>query len=152
MHTENPTLRARKHRSALTLWRFLPHPFTFSSRSKGSFPRAFGAWLRPRKPGYLSEPNGATKPDAWHQGSQAICGLTIVKKPLGQRAHKKAPSSSRESNKRKKFLTDRNASSQSPFVCSNTPMLHDQISMTEIRPLRRIDDIALKRWAFFTVE
>ena len=31
-------------------------------------------------------------------------------------------------------------------------MLPDQISMIRIRPLRRIDDIALKRQALFTVE
>jgi hypothetical protein len=37
------------------------------------------------------------------------------------------------------------------LVDANTPMLHDQISMTK-RPLRRIDDVALKRWALFTVE
>ena len=44
------------------------------------------------------------------------------------------------------------ASLPRPFVYANTPMLCDPISMTEIRPLRRIDDVALKRWALFTVE
>jgi ABC-type uncharacterized transport system ATPase subunit len=33
--------------------------------------RAFGAWLRSRKPGYLSGSDSAAKSDAWHQGSQA---------------------------------------------------------------------------------
>ena len=43
---------------------------------------------------------------------------------------------------------DQNASSQSPFVSGNTPMLHDQMSVIEIRPLRSMDDVALSvgRW------
>jgi hypothetical protein len=41
------------------------------------------------------------------------------------------------------------ASSHSLLVYRNTSMLHDQISLTEIRPPRRIDDIALKRCALF---
>jgi hypothetical protein len=31
-------------------------------------------------------------------------------------------------------------------------MLLNHISMTSIRPLGRIDDVALKRWGLFTVE
>ncbi|MGA7395151.1 MAG: hypothetical protein WBW78_21045, partial [Terrimicrobiaceae bacterium] len=40
-------------------------------------------------------------------------------------------------------IFDQNASSQSPFVSGNTPMLHDQMSVIEIRPLRSMDDVAL---------
>ena len=31
-------------------------------------------------------------------------------------------------------------------------MLYDQMSMTEMRLQKRIDDVALKRWALFTEE
>ena len=58
---------------------------------------------------------------------------------------------SRQSNKRKNLLTGMQVR-RAYFVCSNTPMLHDKIPVTKITPLRRIHDVALKRWALFTVE
>ena len=46
----------------------------------------------------------------------------------------------------------RNAISRSSFVSGNSAMLYDQMPMPETRPLRRIDDVALKCWALVAVE
>ena len=51
-----------------------------------------------------------------------------------------------------KVFLHKRASSQSKLVYANTAMPLYQPSMICTRPLGRIDDVALKRWALLTVE
>jgi len=59
--------------------------------------------------------------------------------------------SSSDAQNPKVFLHKR-ASSRSLLVYANTAMPSYHISMICTRPLGRIDNVALKRWALFTVE
>jgi hypothetical protein len=62
------------------------------------------------------------------------------------------PSGRTVSRGKRGITADLNASSRRSFVSANTAMLPYYISTTAIRPVTPIENVALKRWALFTVE